>query len=115
MAPEKLKQLRAICDAAGRGQFARYQPCGCVLCVCESDGQCFGCGAKMCMSHPADELPNPAYEQDEFRETARTAMPELIEEVRGLRQENERLYAALAAHVAELERRTRKALDGGGG
>lgn len=27
---------------------ARHQPCGCVLCVCEDEEQCHGCGAKNC-------------------------------------------------------------------
>lgn len=28
--------------------LAREQPCGCVVCVCDSDERCYGCGAKNC-------------------------------------------------------------------
>jgi len=28
-----------------------HKSCGCVTCVCESETQCGGCGAKMCQEH----------------------------------------------------------------
>lgn len=28
--------------------LAREQPCGCVVCVCDDDERCYGCGAKNC-------------------------------------------------------------------
>ena len=28
--------------------LAKYQPCGCVICTCEDEKQCHGCGAKHC-------------------------------------------------------------------
>lgn len=36
--------------------LAKYQPCGCVICTCEDEKQCQGCGAKHCgnrTDHPA--------------------------------------------------------------
>lgn len=41
--------------------LARHQPCGCVVCVCDDDVQCQGCGAKNCGSHEPGKLPNPVY------------------------------------------------------
>ena len=29
----------------------RYLPCGCVLCICEDDERCHGCGARLCAYH----------------------------------------------------------------
>lgn len=29
-------------------KLSRHQPCGCVICICDTDDQCLGCGAKMC-------------------------------------------------------------------
>ncbi len=41
--------------------LARRQPCGCMICICEDDEQCQGCGAKSCGTHPVGEIPNPVY------------------------------------------------------
>lgn len=63
-AADKLAQLAEQI----RGQqkvLARNQPCGCVICVCEDDEQCQGCGARSCGNHPVDEMPNPVYENPE--------------------------------------------------
>jgi len=43
----------ALCDTrfspnGNQVQPARHQPCGCVICFCEGDGPCTGCGAKFC-------------------------------------------------------------------
>lgn len=35
----------------------RIRPCGCVVCVCEDEMQCHGCGAKACEAH--DRIMNP--------------------------------------------------------
>lgn len=43
-------------------RLAKHQPCGCIICTCESDEQCSGCGAKSCGNHPVGEVPNPVYE-----------------------------------------------------
>ena len=31
--------------------LTKYQPCGCVICTCEHETQCQGCGAKYCVTH----------------------------------------------------------------
>ena len=43
-------------------KLARVQYCGCIVCACENDEQCLGCGAKHCGTHPVGEIPNPIYE-----------------------------------------------------
>lgn len=43
--------------------LARYQPCGCVVCTCEHETQCQGCGAHHCGTHPVGQIPEPAYQQ----------------------------------------------------
>ncbi|MEZ2742630.1 hypothetical protein ACBP93_08360 [Paenalcaligenes hominis] len=42
-------------------QLARHQPCGCVVCYCENQERCLGCGAKYCGTHEVGEIPNPVY------------------------------------------------------
>lgn len=37
--------------------LAKRQPCGCVVCTCENDDQCQGCGAKHCGTHLLGEFP----------------------------------------------------------
>jgi len=39
----------------------KYQPCGCVVCTCENEEQCQGCGAMHCGTHPIGKIPNPLY------------------------------------------------------
>jgi len=43
-------------------KLTKYQPCGCVICTCEDDHQCHGCGAKNCGTHPVGVLPQAVYE-----------------------------------------------------
>lgn len=43
-------------------RLARHQPCGCIICNCESAERCSGCGAKHCGNHPLLAIPNPIYE-----------------------------------------------------
>ena len=62
---ELAEQMRDQQEALGEQSLSRNQPCGCVICVCEDDEQCQGCGAKSCGKHPADEIPNPVYENSE--------------------------------------------------
>lgn len=38
----------------------KFQPCGCVICTCEDEVQCQGCGAKMCGT-----VPHPEYVRDQ--------------------------------------------------
>lgn len=41
--------------------LARHQPCGCVVCTCDDEDRCHGCGAKHCGTHPVGQIPNPVY------------------------------------------------------
>jgi len=41
--------------------LVKYQKCGCVICTCEDEKQCQGCGAKNCGMHPIGQIPNPIY------------------------------------------------------
>lgn len=43
--------------------LAKHQPCGCIVCTCEDDLRCHGCGARHCGTHPVSEIPNAVYEQ----------------------------------------------------
>lgn len=43
------------------GELAKHQPCGCVVCTCEDDVQCQGCGAKHCGTHPVGHIPQPVF------------------------------------------------------
>lgn len=45
----------------------KYLPCGCVLCTCEDEVQCHGCGAKFCEEHNKRDhhLPAPAVPEGE--------------------------------------------------
>ncbi len=42
-------------------EMAKYQPCGCVICTCEHETQCQGCGAKNCGTHAVGDIPNPVF------------------------------------------------------
>lgn len=44
-------------------ELAKHQPCGCVICTCEHETQCQGCGGHHCGTHPVGQIPNPAYQQ----------------------------------------------------
>lgn len=35
----------------------KFQPCGCVICTCETDDQCIGCGAKHCGKYAIGQFP----------------------------------------------------------
>jgi len=52
-------------------ELARNQPCGCVVCRCEDEHRCGGCGAKNCGTHPVGQIPNPVYKSSAL--TARDA------------------------------------------
>ena len=42
----------------------RVQPCGCVMCICDDDVKCHGCGAKMCDNTDCDvRRGTPAYDK----------------------------------------------------
>lgn len=42
-------------------ELARLQSCGCVVCTCDDDERCHGCGAKNCGKHPVGQFTNPQY------------------------------------------------------
>ncbi len=41
--------------------LTKHQPCRCVICTCEHETQCHGCGAKHCGTHPVGQIPEPVY------------------------------------------------------
>lgn len=42
--------------------LAKHQPCGCIICTCEDEMRCHGCGAKHCGTHSLGQLPDPIFE-----------------------------------------------------
>lgn len=49
--------------------LAKHQPCGCVICTCEDERQCHGCGAKHCgnrVDHPPYVAQQPAAVDDDY-------------------------------------------------
>jgi len=53
---ELLHEVMAALAQQPEAKLAREQPCGCVICVCEDEKQCHGCGARHCgnrTDHPA--------------------------------------------------------------
>jgi hypothetical protein len=52
-------------------KLARFQSCGCNLCVCEDEDQCQGCGAIHCGTHPVGQFPNPLYVEEKINDTRR--------------------------------------------
>lgn len=61
--PSDLSDKTACVSENGKSdmQLARQQPCGCVVCYCENQERCLGCGAKYCGTHEVGEMPNPVY------------------------------------------------------
>lgn len=56
-------------DHIGDGnELAKHQPCGCVICTCEHETQCQGCGAKHCGAHDVGDIPNPVYLQSQAQQ-----------------------------------------------
>lgn len=41
--------------------LAKNQPCGCIVCTCEDEIQCQGCGASHCGKHPVGKIPSPKF------------------------------------------------------
>ena len=61
---EYLQRIRAKCVellAIEERILDRYQKCGCIVCVCEDDNRCNGCGAQHCGTHVVGEIPDPVY------------------------------------------------------
>ena len=110
-----------ITDAAepARRELARRQPCGCIVCYCESDTECSGCGAKSCGTHPPGETPNPVYNSAEpakapgaSEEIARLEMTlestaSSLDDAAGLLEEQRSLADHLSAKVERLKDQVR--------
>lgn len=50
---------RAIFGKGNGEEKVRFRQCGCVLCICEDERQCHGCGAKLCEEHRKSPSPAP--------------------------------------------------------
>lgn len=63
---EHLQKIKSKCEQllaiAEKPLLARNQKCGCVVCICDSDTHCFGCGAKNCGNHALGQIPEPVYQ-----------------------------------------------------
>ena len=58
------QQMNAPAAPVPQGEvLAKHQPCGCVVCTCEDEVRCHGCGAKHCGTHPVGQIPNKVYIQ----------------------------------------------------
>jgi hypothetical protein len=62
--------------------LAREQMCGCVVCVCEDEEQCQGCGARHCGTHRVGQIPNPIF--DDRADRAEARVRELEEKIKRL-------------------------------
>ena len=58
-----LVKCRVILENNSDKLLSRNQPCGCVVCLCEDEVQCHGCGAKNCGTHSGGQMPNPVYDE----------------------------------------------------
>ena len=91
------KRIRKLWEDRGEKEIPceplRHQPCGCILCCCEDEEQCHGCGAKMCKEHTElGYIPNLVYaKRSEKKITGRGMMakyrkkPVVIEAVQMMR------------------------------
>ncbi len=65
--PETLYIRADLVPAVCESVLEKYQPCGCIVCTCENDERCLGCGSKNCGTHPVGDLPNPVYKPKEIK------------------------------------------------
>jgi len=66
--------------------FAKHQPCGCVVCTCEDDEKCQGCGAHWCGTHPVPEIPIPVYAGGAAKAVVNIAVERLRADLAHLRE-----------------------------
>ena len=63
-----LAEMVEKCGGEGYAErtLAREQPCGCLVCICEDEEHCHGCGARFCGNHfsHVDRIPNPKWIED---------------------------------------------------
>lgn len=81
---ERLTARIAELEGQVAPRLARNQPCGCVVCTCEDEIQCHGCGANHCGTHPIGEIPNPVYEQtwqDQLAQAAKAERAKIVGEL----------------------------------
>ena len=55
-APVDIDSILVAAQQPAAPVLAKHQPCGCVICTCEDEQQCQGCGAKHC-GNRADHPP----------------------------------------------------------
>jgi hypothetical protein len=61
---EKLQRIRDKCVeliSKNTKILDRYQKCGCIVCICDDDERCHGCGAQHCGTHAVGKIPEPVY------------------------------------------------------
>lgn len=75
--------------------LAKHQPCGCVICTCEHETQCQGCGAKNCGTHAVGQMPNPAYLKSQAQQLSE-ALKEMEARKDAAYLERNQVVAALA-------------------
>ena len=65
---KRLAEMVEKCGGEGYAErtLAREQPCGCLVCICEDEEHCHGCGARFCGNHfsHVDRIPNPKWIED---------------------------------------------------
>lgn len=100
--PVGTKLYTAPQPAEQQPELCRTQPCGCVICFCENETQCMGCGAKHCGTHPVGQLPNPVYQQpaEQHPEAVREGAPYDDPAFSALCREHEVYGTAAAAQCA---------------
>lgn len=79
-------------------ELAKYQPCGCVVCTCEHETQCQGCGGHHCGTHPVGKLPNPVYQQPAEQQPA----PDVAQLVEALELAHMALVGYLPSHRNDI-------------
>ena len=62
--------------------LAKHQPCGCVLCTCEDEERCHGCGAKNCGTHEVGKFPSFATDANQGSQTMSNNQTEIVDESR---------------------------------
>jgi hypothetical protein len=55
----KCRELLAIAE---KPLLARNQKCGCVVCIYDSDTNCYECSTKNCGNHALGQIPEPVYQ-----------------------------------------------------
>jgi len=115
MTPERIKDLRALCEAATEGPWEAWESSRACELASRVDAPSTGFKDKpeyaaVCYLSPY----NKEFADCRFIATARTALPEALDEVERLRGEVERLRTALSTGTLALREQLRKARLPGG-